>query len=353
MKIVKYFILVTAIVLSSSCEKKSSKEDFNQISDRTESRTLQLVNDVNKNNEKLKTIENIPQPDNNNETDYNKNFKIVIESLNKKFRYGFPEIISSEKVRIENYDISSLSTEEQDFYHKYVGSFFVKQCLTYDYLERNIYEIKLRRIENGIKFYSLGKLQDGVNFSTNDKMFYEYESFSTIPIENITTYSMHEEFEKITSESESDDVFEDAIKRKISVFEKLSKNKIDEQQVRNLLLSFFKKLSNENFTAIVDTCIDSKNIKSINYDKTVEIIPEEVFLSKLSWWNTIFSNAPAFDVYANVYFSEDPVFISENFGDCIFIEFNFNDHCNYFSFVIKEIDSQLKIVGCRYAMDEE
>lgn len=26
MKIVKYFILVTAIVLSSSCEKKSSKE---------------------------------------------------------------------------------------------------------------------------------------------------------------------------------------------------------------------------------------------------------------------------------------------------------------------------------------
>ena len=54
MKIVKYFILVTAIVLSSSCEKKSSKEDFNQISDRTESRTLQLVNDVNKNNEKLK-----------------------------------------------------------------------------------------------------------------------------------------------------------------------------------------------------------------------------------------------------------------------------------------------------------
>ena len=67
MKIVKYFILVTAIVLSSSCEKKSSKEDFNQISDRTESRTLQLVNDVNKNNEKLKTIENIPQLDNNNE----------------------------------------------------------------------------------------------------------------------------------------------------------------------------------------------------------------------------------------------------------------------------------------------
>ena len=45
MKIVKYFILVTAIVLSSSCKKKSSKEDFNQISDRTESRTLQLVND--------------------------------------------------------------------------------------------------------------------------------------------------------------------------------------------------------------------------------------------------------------------------------------------------------------------
>ena len=72
MKIVKYFILVTAIVLSSSCEKKSSKEDFNQISDRTESRTLQLVNDVNKNNEKLKTIENIPQLKNNNEIDYNK-----------------------------------------------------------------------------------------------------------------------------------------------------------------------------------------------------------------------------------------------------------------------------------------
>ena len=87
------------------------------------------------------------------------------------------------------------------------------------------------------------------------------------------------------------------------------------------------------------TCIDSKNIKSINYDKKVEVISGDNFLSKLLWWKTIFSNVPAFDVYVNVYFSEDPVFVSENFGDCIFIEFNFNDHCNYFSFVIKGIDS--------------
>lgn len=353
MKSIKYVIIITTLALLGSCEKKSSKEDFHQISDRTENSTLQLVNDVDKNNEKLKTIENVTQPENNNETDYNEKFKIIIESLNKDFRYVFPEIISSEKVRTENYDISFLSAEEQDFYHKYVGSFFKKQYLTYDYLERNIYEINLRRIENGIKFYSLGKLQDGVNFSTNDKMFYEYEYFSAIPIQDIAGYSMHEGFEKIISDTEYDDVFENAIRRKISEFEKLSKNKIDEQQVRNLLLSFFKNFSNENFTAIVDTYIDSENIKSINYDKTVEMIPEEVFLNKLSWWNTIFSNAPAFDVYANIYFSEDPVFVSKEFGDCIFIEFNFNDHCNYFSFVIKEIDSQLKIVGYRYAMDEE
>jgi len=32
MKIQKYFIIVSVLVLSNACEKKSSKEDFHQIS---------------------------------------------------------------------------------------------------------------------------------------------------------------------------------------------------------------------------------------------------------------------------------------------------------------------------------
>lgn len=66
-------------------------------------------------------------------------------------------------------------------------------------------------------------MQDGVDFSTNDKMFYEYEFLSTIPIQDIATYSIHERFEKITSKTGHNDVLEDAIKRKISVFENLPK----------------------------------------------------------------------------------------------------------------------------------
>lgn len=275
----------------------------------------------------------------------------IEKSLTKDFFYTFPDLQIDKNTRIENYSIESLSPAQQTFYHKYVGSYFKAERMTYDYLSRHTYAMVLREIVNGIKFYKLGKVKDGVSFNTKDNSFYEYEAFSAIPIKNIDTYTFHTGYIKVDEE----DMFQTTIERKIAEYNASAHESVDEQALREFLIRYFNYLNNENYQAIIDSCIDGEKVKSIEFDKTLEDFSVQTYTNQLSRHKNIFNydDNGIFDVYVNVYFSEDPSFIKENFGNCIFVEFKFPNSYNYFAFIVKEYNGKLKIAGYRYEMDEQ
>lgn len=262
-----------------------------------------------------------------------------IESIEKEFHYEFPEFINLDKVRRYTYDISKFTKEERDFYTNYVGSYLPEIVLTKEYLSSHLSEFSITHIENDIIFWGFTKLKNGITYEINDKQFYEYETFSTMPIHNISEYQSPYTYDKGKYVKLKDfDIIKAIIEQKKQKMNRQHLNNIEEEKIRKILIGFYRLLGQKKIDEIIDTYFDSG-------------IDRKEYINILFWDYTVLSYQTApFDIYINTFFNDGIDKYDEN---TIFVELKYSHPINYVSFAIKRINGKYKIVQYISRYDEE
>lgn len=339
-----FILCCTLFIFSCSKNKSEQVQNDNQI---IENEISDSTTTLNFTELKIAAIdEEVIENDNNSFiTEQNKEetiaFQIepITESISKPFIYEFPEIIDFDKVKNYTYSISDFSDEEKLFYEKFVGCYLPERELSKDYLSSHLSEVRVNFIENGIIFWGLCKLKAGVHYIEKEKQFYQYGTFDTWPIKDLSDFKSLESYEGYGYKKFTDcQIIEDIISEKKSKMNRPPLTELQEQNVRNLLLEFFTILSKNNFDEIIDSFFVSINDR----DEIKDTLYWQVFDLK-------YQNAP-FDIYINVFFNDN---IDNYDEDTIFVELKYGHPINYVSFALKEIDDQLKIQKYVAIYDEE
>lgn len=273
--------------------------------------------------------------------EYEYNFKLntFVESIEKDFHYEFPEIINLNEVRRITYDISKFTQEEKDFYTKYVGAYLPESVLTKEYLSTHLSEFKINFIENDIIFWGFTKLKNGINYEVKDKKFYDYETFSCMPIHHLSEYQSPYSFEKKRYIKLNDfNIIEEIVNKKKQKMNRQPLSHVEENEIREILIGFYSLLGQKKFNEIIDTYFE------LNTGR-------EEYIDEFFWDYTLLSYQTApFDVYINTFFNDD---IDKYNEDIIFVELKYSYPINYVSFAIKKIDGKYKIVKYIGRYDEE
>lgn len=243
----------------------------------------------------------------------------------------FPQM--NENVKIESFDLSILNEEEKNFYFNYAGCYLRSE--NQDPI-RARYSCQLASVENGISFFRLGNSGIKIFYNRDDNSFYESDSITASRI-NYKTYELSEEYRKI---SYNIDNGKNELRSEI--------NSVENKEILKLLTSFFSYLSDGNFNDIVTNCYSVSNFRNIRYDMVVEEKTADELISDLAYLKRCFEehNNPI-KFYSNIFFSEDKKLYDSIFNDYTLIEFEYPDIFNYFSFVIKKINGEYKIISYR------
>ena len=224
-------LLLTISCLLFSCTSKKNK--IINVEKDTNVSKEEVVTEQNK--EEIKAFSMVP----------------IKRSISKQFIYEFPVIIDLDKVRNYTYSISDLSEEEKQFYDKYVGSYISKGVLSN--LSYYLSEVYVKNIQNGIVFWGLCKSYEGISYDSEDKQFYETDTFSTMPIESISDFELNRfpyyeqhGYKRITDCK----IVEDLIAEKKAKMNRPQLTELQEENVRNLLTDFFTVLCKKDFDEI-------------------------------------------------------------------------------------------------------
>ena len=333
-----FIFCCTLLIFSCSKNKSEPIQNNNQIIENEISEsTTSVLSELKTENE---IIENSSLADEQNQ-EIVAAFKMepINESVSKPFIYDFPKILNYDTARHYIYSLSDFTDEENLFYENYVGCYVSNRKLSKEYLYSHLSEVTIEFIENEITFWGFCKSEKGVHYNADEKLFYEYEAFGTLPIDNFTDfkfpgYSDESGYQKLTDCQ----IVEDIISEKKSKMNRPALTESQEEKVRNLLLDFFTTLSKKEFDEIIDNFFVSiKNRKELK---------DTLFwqAKDLKYQND------TFDIYINVFFNDN---IDNYDEDTIFVELKYGHPINYVSFAIKEIDEQLKIQKYVARYDEE
>lgn len=243
----------------------------------------------------------------------------------------FPQM--NENVKTESFDLSILNEEEKNFYFNYAGCYFRSE--NQDPI-RARYSCQLASVENGISFFRLGNTGIKIFYNRDDNSFYESDSITASRI-NYKTYELSEEYRKISYNIDNE---KNELRSEI--------NSVENKEILKLLTSFFSYLSDGNFNDIVANCYSVSNFRNIRYDMVVEQKTADELISDLAYLKRCFGvhNNPI-KFYSNIFFSEDKKLYDSFFNDYTLIEFEYPNIFNYFSFVIKKINGEYKIISYR------
>lgn len=267
------------------------------------------------------------------------NLEPINESISKKFKYDFPEIIDFDKVRKFDFSIADFTEEKKEFYEKYVGCYLSENACSKEYLSKHLSEVEIQSIENGIVFWGFCKCKDGIYYSPEDKKFYVYETFSVLPIEKITDHGVSEYFKRYGYKKFTDcKLVTDLIAEKKAKVNRKPLTKAEEKKVRDFLSEFYLQLSKDDVNKIIDD-------NFISTEKTKEV----KFALLNNRMNLNYRNEP-FDIYINVFFNDN---IDDFDEDTIFVELKYKYSLDYVSFALKEVDGKLKILKYVERFDEE
>lgn len=305
----------------------------------------------------------------------------IYDSLNKEFKVEEKNEIIGKKLKVD--DISNLSLAAQKFYKERVGCYFYKETLEYDYLSRNFYNLFSYSNGDDVLSFYLGKWGKSISYDKEKNIFYVGSDgccYSESDFTKISDFS-DSKYQRLTDSN----VFDDVIKRKEQEKKEIKMLKVNEDEVREVLVSFFQtvktleevndieinksflknKVNRNNIDVLSSakkdklasnfkSVVDFSNLKTIDFDyKNQLIVLNDV--KKSSFYDFILYKKNFipnnFSVYLNSYYSENPKVIYEKFGECALVECP--SRHSYFSFVLKRVDSKLKIVGIRFDLDEE
>ena len=115
----------------------------------------------------------------------------------------FCAIIDIDKVPNYTYSISDFSDEEKLFYEKYVGCYIPERELSKEYLSSHLSEVQVNFIENGIVFWGFCKLKAGICYLEKEKQFFEYETFSGMPIKNVSEFKLSDFYDIVETGASS------------------------------------------------------------------------------------------------------------------------------------------------------
>lgn len=331
-----FILCCTLFIFSCSKNKSEPVQNDNQI---IENEISDSTTTLNFTELKIAAIDEAVIENENNSfiTEQNKEetiaFQIepITESISKPFIYEFPKIIDFDKVQNYTYSISDFSDEEKLFYEKYVGCYMPERELTKDYLSSHLSEVQVNFIENGIIFWGLCKLEAGVHYIEKEKQFYQYGTFDTWPIKDLSDFKSLETYEGYGYKKFTDcQIIEDIISEKKSKMNRPPLTELQEQNVRNFLKEFFTSLCKKDFDEGIDTFFVSKNDRNK--------IRSSLYGHK---W-LLEHESPEFRTYINVFFNDD---IDKFDKDTIFVELEIDGIYNYVSFALKEINDELKITN--------
>lgn len=334
----KIFFVLFIIILFISCNKKTSllKNKENIIFE--ENIEINLNDDIDINSRETEIIEIFNDPD---------PVKIGDIFLEKPLNKEFPEIFNYDSIPKYEYDISRLSTEQLDFYNKYVGSYFYKSNLDPLFLSRNVYNMEINCIINNIKFYSFYRNFNGITY---------YENETNIPFAMCDSYAVWQlksyEFTTDLIKIESNSFFEDIIRAKEIKSSTVKNMEYDEEEIKLLIKNAFDTCDDSFDDEELLKFFDVDLFRIINRNNEAEMIKEtEIYrlLKELSFMLKMIDGK--FDLYSNVYFSEDFDLVNDIFGECILIEFKCNSLDYYGSLIIKKINNGYKIVSIRVNFD--
>ena len=340
MKLKNVLTIFCLSIVFIGCNSKEIDELMKK-NESIEKENKKLSNSIQKletENRKLKEKENEKNQFGSPEFVYDFKINTIIESIFKDFHYEFPEIINLDKVKKYTYDVSKFSEEEKKFYENHVGCYLTKNKLTKEYISSNLSCFRINFIENDIVFWGFTKSQNGIHYNADEKKFYDYETYSTMPIDNISEYNSsffnQNEYVKLTDY----DIVENCLKEKKQKLNRKPLDKIEENKIREILIGFYSFLGQKSFNTLLDTYF----ITDINREKYLES-----FL--IAYSDLKYQNAP-FEIYINTFFNDD---IDKYEKDTILVELMYSHPINYVSFAIKEIEGKYKIVKYIGIYDEE
>jgi len=278
---------------------------------------------------------------------------LIRECFNKEFIYESPDVSAyfNNETKKSTIDVSKFSKKEKKFYYEKVGSYFDKDQLTYDYFLKNIFSLRNSYSINDIKFYRFGYShfsidcsfkQEQVSKSHNSKkeiLVFSENDGGSMEIKDISKYKLPKNKEKVEK-----NYFENLLEKRNKDLKNLPKTKVDEKELRKLFIDFFTTLEDDNFSNVVDNYVDFSNLKADDFSGYYKKISKQKFCEHFIYRKETFPKN--FKVLVNAYYSESPKVISDSFGDCTLVELYISNY-DYFSFVVKKVDSSLKIVGFR------
>lgn len=330
-KVIKFFAVLFIAFNFLGCPEKNNNEELEalQLEIKQKDETIsELQAQIKKYKDRISDLENsISEIERGNPI---KNIPILLGTgISNTYS---PHINGN--VKIKNLDLSNFTEEEKNFYFEYAGSYLRSKN---EKTIRNRYSCELNYIENGISFFKLGNSGINIFYNSDDNSFYESDSITASKI-NYKTYKLPEEYKKISYDT------------KASLTSEI--NYEENKEILKLLTNFFTYLSDGNFNDIVSNCYDVSSFKCIRYDLVVEDQTTEKLMKDLSYIRMCFNeNHNPMKFYSNLFFSEDKKLYDSIFSDYTLIEFEYPDIFNYFSFVVKKINGEYKIISYRNCLN--
>lgn len=265
----------------------------------------------------------------------------------KSLHKDFPEIFNYDSIPKYEMDISGLNNEQIDFYKKYVGSYFYKTSLDPLFLSRHVYNMEINRIINNIKYYSFYRSFNGITY---------YETDDDIPFAMCDSYAIWQlksyDFETDLVKIDSNSFFEDVIEKKRKESSSVRNIEYNEEEVKLLIGNAIESCNNYFDDEEILKYFDVDSFKIINKNNQAEKVSETEIcrlLQQLSFMLKMIDGK--FELYSNVYFSEDFNLVNNIFGECIIIEFKCKSLDYYGSLIIKKTNDGYKIVSIRVDFD--
>jgi hypothetical protein len=274
----------------------------------------------------------------------------TFSSLSKEYIYTFPEILHLEKYK-ENHP--ALSDAELAFYKKYVGSYIRKESMNRSRLLRCIYQIQTSQGSTGVN-YKIGKWGTDISYSPKEKCFRVGDGGVTERIENIGQFELPRDWVKVSGYKYNTDFFISLVDEKKENAKKATKKAIRDAELRALIKDFFTQMEKGKYYDIIESNVLADNFKIIEGEKIIQLVDRNEIKDRLRFLFECFANNYfSFDIYINVYFSEDYELIRKTYGECVFVEFKFANNSSYFSLIVKEHNGKYRIAGYRNDLDTE
>lgn len=308
---------------------KENNDLKNQVYELTESRK-KLEKENNKLN--LQTEPNNQYSSTENENIPNMN--IFLESILNDFHYEFPDLLNLCNVEKKSYNVSEFTEEEKKFYEKNVGCYLPENILTKEYISSHLSEFTIKYVENDIIFWGFYKNERGIHYDIKDKLFYDYDTFSTNPITDLSEYENFYDISKYRKYTNFD-IITEVINDKKHKMNRKSLSKIEENKLRIFLIEFNILLEQYKFNEIMDVYFNP------NMDRNE--------YTNMFFWNHQYQD-DSFDIYINTFFNDD---ISKYDEDIIFIELMYSYPMEYVNLAVKEVEGKYKISNYSVRYDEE